>query len=109
MSGVISLQNLAKNIVLELITPEAINTKCLTKALTNKKFIRKQANCGSQVQISSSALLSCLFLLGRDKIDWRNLRELPQATIRTQQVSGWRGDSVNVRLQSFTRKWVQNQ
>lgn len=79
------------------------------KGPDKQEIYQKTSQFGSQVQISSSALLSCLFLLGRDKIDWRNLRELPQATIRTQQVSGWRGDSVNVRLQSFTRKWVQNQ
>lgn len=48
MLGVILIQTLAQNTVLELITPEVINTKCLTQALTNKKFIRKQANRGAQ-------------------------------------------------------------
>lgn len=56
MSGVILIQNLAEDTVVDLITPETINTKRLTEALTNKKFIRKQANCRSQEQISSGAL-----------------------------------------------------
>lgn len=73
--------------------------------LTNKKFIRKQANCGSSVEINSSALLSCLFLLRRDKIDWDNLRQAPLGNKKSTKTGGWRGNSVSIQLGSFTRKW----
>lgn len=104
MSGVILIQNLAYNTVLELITPEAINTKYLTKALTNKKFIRKQANCRSQVQISSTALLSCLSLLNRDKIDWCNPWQAPLGNNKNTKSSGGKGDSINLQLGNFAKK-----
>lgn len=88
----ILIQNLAEDTVLELITPEAINTKCLMKALTNKKFIRKQANCRSQNKSAAVLCRAVFFLLSRDKIDWCNLQQAPLGNKKNTKSCGWRGD-----------------
>lgn len=88
----ILIQNLAEDTVLELITPEAINTKCLTKALTNKKFIRKQANCRSQNKSAAVLCRADFFLLSRDKIDRWNLQQAPLGNKKNTKSCGWRGD-----------------
>lgn len=99
------IQNLAEDTVLELITPEAINTKCLTKTLTNKKFIRKQANCRLQEQISRRAVF---LLLSRDKIDWCNPQPAPSGNSKNTEGCGWREDGVNLLLGNFPRNWGQH-
>lgn len=73
--------------------------------LTNKKFIRKQANCGSQVQINSRALLGCLFLLSGDKIDRYNPRQASLGNSKGTKNSGLRGGSVSIQPGSCPRKW----
>lgn len=52
----ILIQNLAEDTVLELITPRGYKYKMSDKGPTNKKFIRKQANCRSQ---NKSAAVLC--------------------------------------------------